>query len=269
MRLQSVLASVLLASCTIQTQPAPQQPQYVQQPQPEPVAQQQPAPPPEQPAYQPPPPPQQPQPPPQQVYQAPPPPQVVYQPEQPWTPPPPPTEQTPPPDYDDPVYDDDNSVQVAGDSVPNVDVFYDQLDPYGTWYDDPTYGYVFTPSQQSYVPYSNGHWKYTDAGLLWVSNDPYGWATDHYGRWVYQNRWVWVPDTTWGPAWVTWRQSDGWVGWAPSGFSNDAYVPEDHWRFVRAPDMFAVDVNRRYVGGRAAQLHRRQRRDRSLSPPRQ
>src|SRR6185312_12156396 len=81
--------------------------------------------------------------------------------------PPPLTDTTPPPDYDDPAYDDDNA-QVAGDAVPSVDVFYDQLDPYGTWYDDPTYGWAFTPQQADYVPYSNGSWRYTDTGLLGV-----------------------------------------------------------------------------------------------------
>ena len=106
---------------------------------------------------------------------------------------------------------------------------------------------MFVPSTQNYVPYSNGYWKYTDYGLLWVSNDPFGWATDHYGRWVYLNRWVWAPDLTWGPAWVTWRAGDGWIGWAPAGYSDTVYVPDDHWRWLRAQDLFAVDINRRYV----------------------
>ena len=124
-----------------------------------------------------------------------------------------------------PVYDTVN-VDVAGNDVPSVDVFYNDLAPYGTWYDDPTYGWVFAPPSPSYVPYSNGHWAYTDYGYTWVSDDPFGWATDHYGRWVWANRWVWRPDTTWGPAWVQWRQGDGYVGWAPAGYTDDAYVPE-------------------------------------------
>ena len=28
-------------------------------------------------------------------------------------------------------------------------------------------------------------------------------------------RWVWVPDDVWGPAWVSWRYGDDYVGWAP------------------------------------------------------
>jgi hypothetical protein len=227
MRLR-LLAGILFVGCTVNTQPAPQYgPGYQQQ------GYQQP--PPQQPAYQPPP--QQP-PAPEQPPQPPPPDQTAY------TPPPPPTDV--PVMYDEPTYDNVN-VSLGGDAVPSVDVFYDQLDPYGTWYDDPTYGYVFTPNQADYVPFTNGHWKYTDAGLLWVSADPFGWATAHYGRWVWNNRWMWVPDTTWGPAWVNWRETNGVVGWAPAGFSNDAYVPEDHWHWVSGPDLFSVDVNRRYI----------------------
>lgn len=156
--------------------------------------------------------------------------------------------------YDEPGYDTVD-VDVVGQPVGTIDVFFDQLDPYGTWYDDPTYGWVFTPSQPSYVPYSNGYWKYTDYGLLWVSNDPFGWATDHYGRWVYHNRWLWTPDLTWGPAWVSWRQGDGWIGWAAAGYTADPYIPEAHWRFVLAPHLFSVDIHRRYIRDNRAYLH--------------
>src|SRR5439155_6764197 len=126
--------------------------------------------------------------------------------------PPPPQPVTETVYYDEPTYDT-ITVNAVAEAPSSVDVFYDQLDPYGTWYDDPSYGWVFAPTSSNYIPYTNGHWKYTDYGLLWVSNDPFGWATDHYGRWVWSNRWVWVPDTKWGPAWVSWRQSDGYIGW--------------------------------------------------------
>src|SRR5690606_18705990 len=86
----------------------------------------------------------------------------------------------------------------AGSAVPDVTIFWNQLDPYGDWYDDPEYGYVFAPARADYVPYTNGYWAYTDYGLTWVSGDPFGWATDHYGRWIWRGRWVWRPDTRWG-----------------------------------------------------------------------
>src|SRR6478672_5569917 len=89
-------------------------------------------------------------------------------------PPPPPVAQPAPPPpaqpaapvYTGPVYDNFTG-NVAGNSVPSVDVFYNDLAPYGSWYEDPTYGWVFAPPSSSYVPYSNGHWAYTDAGNTW------------------------------------------------------------------------------------------------------
>ncbi|HEV7559088.1 MAG TPA: DUF6600 domain-containing protein, partial [Kofleriaceae bacterium] len=96
----------------------------------------------------------------------PPTPEVVVQ--SPPTPPPPPAE---PVDEEasDPVYEDVSSVNVEGNDVPNVDVFYNELAQYGTWYDDPAFGWVFAPENNGHVPYSNGNWKYTDYGYTWVS----------------------------------------------------------------------------------------------------
>src|SRR6185436_5592567 len=150
-----------------------------------------------------------------------PPPQPGYQQPEP-QPAPPPAQPVPEPYVEGPVYEDIQVADVQGDEVPIVDVFYDQLDPYGSWYDDRTYGWVFVPNQPGYTPYSNGYWKNTEYGFTWVSGDPFGWATDHYGRWVWVNRWAWVPDTTWGPAWVQWREGNGYVGWAPTGYTDEA-----------------------------------------------
>src|SRR5262249_13055190 len=62
-----------------------------------------------------------------------------------------------------PVYVD-TKADPDGVEVPSIEVFYDQLKD-GSWYDDPTYGYVFVPAAQSYQPYSNGYWKFTDYGF--------------------------------------------------------------------------------------------------------
>ena len=170
------------------------------------------------PAYQPAPQPYQPAPQGGVVVTAQPAPQPAYVEPQPATvvvttaPPAPPAE---PPPAPAPVYIE-VAAEPAGAVVPGVEQFYDKLAPFGTWYNDPSYGWVFAPSNPGYVPYTNGHWKYTDYGFTWISSDPHGWATSHYGRWVWVNRWVWAPDTTWGPAWVTWRNGDGWAGWAPT-----------------------------------------------------
>ena len=185
-----------------------------------------------------------------------PPPQQPYAQQPGWVgQPPPPRARAPPasaPVYSGPIYDTVN-VGVAGNDVPSIDVFYNDLAPYGSWYNDPTYGWVFAPPSPSYVPYSNGHWAYTDYGYTWQSADPFGWATDHYGRWVWANRWVWRPDTTWGPAWVQWREGDGYVGWAPAGYTDDAYVPDD---------VVALRRRRQPVRARRAPLLRQRERRR-------
>ena len=66
-------------------------------------------------------------------------------------------------------------------------------------------------------PYRDGHWVWTDRGWYWDSNEPFGWATYHYGRWtrLRGTGWCWVPGRQWAPAWVSWRESSDHVGWAP------------------------------------------------------
>ena len=103
----------------------------------------------------------------------------------------------------------------------SYDTFYRKLEPYGAWRETDDYGYVWQPraSQQSrdWRPYTNGRWAYTEAGWTWVSEEPFGWATYHYGRWTRLRDvgWVWVPGEEWAPAWVSWRTGDNNVGWAP------------------------------------------------------
>ena len=124
--------------------------------------------------------------------------------------------------------------------------FYDELAPYGQWIQDPQYGYVWRPDvdQEEFRPYyTNGRWGMTEYGNTWVSNYDWGWAPFHYGRWVYNryNNWVWIPDTVWGPAWVSWRSGGGYYGWAPLGPSlsiginigRGGYrIPDMCWNFI-------------------------------------
>lgn len=100
-------------------------------------------------------------------------------------------------------------------------MFYEALRSYGSWYQAPEYGYVWQPfvaaRNPNWRPYTDGQWVDSEQGWVWVSNEPFGWATYHYGRWVALRDmgWVWVPGTEWAPAWVIWRQSDEYVGWGP------------------------------------------------------
>ena len=142
----------------------------------------------------------------------------------------------------------------------NFQVFYDQLSPYGQWIDYSSYGYVWIPdSGEDFVPYStDGHWVLTDNGWTWASDYIWGWATFHYGRWSYANTfgWFWVPDTEWGPAWVNWRQADGYYGWCPMepgisvsmSFDQSYNNMNDHWLFVRDRDFERTDIHNYYAG---------------------
>jgi len=105
--------------------------------------------------------------------------------------------------------------------ISGYSTFYTKLEPYGGWIETSDYGYVWQPreteSSRSWRPYTNGRWVYTDAGWTWISEEPFGWATYHYGRWTRLRGigWVWVPGNQWAPAWVSWRKSNDYVGWAP------------------------------------------------------
>ena len=150
-------------------------------------------------------------------------------------------------------------IREAGSTVAvNLSFFYDELAPYGSWVDIRPYGWCWAPRGVSadWRPYTEGSWAYTDCGWTWVSYEPWGWAVFHYGRWLNDPHagWVWVPGTVWGPAWVAWRWSDDWVGWAalspgpewsPWGgfrFASVERPPARDWCFVRLPALTARDL---------------------------
>lgn len=102
----------------------------------------------------------------------------------------------------------------------DIDVFYAPLAAHGRWVAMAPYGYVWVPTgvAPGWRPYTLGQWLWTDRyGWLWASDEPFGWAVYHYGRWGYDKArgWFWVPGDRWAPAWVTWREGDETIGWAP------------------------------------------------------
>lgn len=132
--------------------------------------------------------------------------------------------------------------------------FYGELSPWGRWFYYSPYGWVWTPTvvSPSWRPYTVGRWVWTDAGWAWQSDEPFGWITMHYGRWVYDGEfgWLWVPDTQWGPAWVCWRESGLFYGWAPlppgwiygAGFGTcSPWIGA--WVFVDVNDFLAPDLS--------------------------
>ena len=153
---------------------------------------------------------------------------------------------------------------MAQDDDVSLQSFYDELSPYGTWIQDPQYGYVWRPDveQDDFRPYySNGRWAMTEYGNTWVSNYDWGWAPFHYGRWVYNRyrQWIWIPDTVWGPAWVSWRSGGGYYGWAPMGPSININInfgiPDNWWVFIPQRNIYYDSFPRYYSRRNVTIIH--------------
>ena len=135
----------------------------------------------------------------------------------------------PPPPMDNPgaVYPPDApdySNVTPGDYAPadDSDYFYNSLAPYGSWVFVTGTGLCWQPTvcvaNHDWRPYCDrGRWIYSDCGWYWQSDYSWGWGPFHYGRWFEDAKrgWVWQPDRVWGPAWVSWRRSADYCGWAP------------------------------------------------------
>lgn len=152
------------------------------------------------------------------------------------------------------------------DDYGDYQVFYDELAPYGQWYNDPQYGFVWAPrADRDFRPYySNGYWQMTPYGNMWVSGYAWGWAPFHYGRWAMSGMfgWVWIPGSEWGPAWVTWRQGGGYYGWAPMGpgisinisFGNNYYTPDPWWTFIPCGHIYSRNFHTYYAPRRTTTI---------------
>ncbi len=81
-------------------------------------------------------------------------------------------------------------------------------------------------------PYTRGWWTYTPSGVTWVSNEPWGWVTHHYGSWSHWPAygWVWYPGYTYYPANVYWYWGPSYVAWIPWGYYHHYYRPYS-WNF--------------------------------------
>lgn len=132
----------------------------------------------------------------------------------------------------------------AADYVSREVVGYQDLDGYGEWVSEPTYGTVWVPVVAvGWAPYRYGYWNWIAPwGWTWIASEPWGFAPCHYGRWVHaRHGWAWAPGERGGrqpvysPALVAWR-ADRYprqdssvnhtprVGWVPLGF-NEIYDP--------------------------------------------
>ena len=119
-----------------------------------------------------------------------------------------------------------------------------ELANYGVWMAHPALGWVWQPHdiQPWWQPFVEGEWIVTqDGSPFWHSAYPFGWATEHYGSWTYDERkgWLWVPGREWSQAPVSWRAVDGVIGWAPplasaaQTQSMECPQPSFAWIFIR------------------------------------
>jgi hypothetical protein len=158
---------------------------------------------------------------------------------------------------------EDNSVSAK--YVNRDTVGYSDLDDYGTWKEEPTYGSVWVPNNVSpgWSPYSDGYWNYVGPwGWTWVDYAPWGFAPYHYGRWNYfGGYWGWCPGPIYStpfyaPAFVGFVGGFGFgfgfgygggIGWFPLGWG-EPYHPwyrcgPGYWRNVNVRNTYIRNVN--------------------------
>jgi len=131
------------------------------------------------------------------------------------------------------------SEAVSAQYVPSDVYGTEDLDRYGDWRVEPTYGPVWYPRgvASSWVPYSTGSWLNDPYyGWTWVDTAPWGWAPYHYGRWVYTSGfWGWCPGPRvarayYAPALVAFYGSPAYsvsygpsIGWVALGWGEPLY----------------------------------------------
>jgi hypothetical protein len=105
---------------------------------------------------------------------------------------------------------------------PNIGLVAGDLDEYGSWREDPKYGWVWVPrvSSSDWRPYHDGRWVWVDPyGWTWVGDEAWGWAPYHYGTWIDEPYgWAWCPGPAsqyWCPGVVGFSVYGGDIGWAP------------------------------------------------------
>lgn len=154
---------------------------------------------------------------------------------------------------------------VSARYIPREVPGYAQLDTYGDWSQDPSYGAVWIPRAvpANWAPYRVGHWSWVAPwGWTWIDDAPWGFAPFHYGRWAQVGpRWAWVPGRlaprpVYAPALVAFvGGGSGGVNWNISigGGSRPALgwfplAPGEAWRpSYRASPRYVTQVNNNIV----------------------
>jgi hypothetical protein len=137
---------------------------------------------------------------------------------------------------------------IAARYVPREIVGYQQLDPYGQWRRDATFGAIWFPQGMpaGWAPYRGGHWDWVAPwGWTWIDDAPWGFAPFHYGRWtLVDDRWAWVPgrlsvQPVYAPALVAF------VGGSQSERTWFPLAPNEAWQpWYPASALYISNVNR-------------------------
>ena len=124
----------------------------------------------------------------------------------------------------------------------------EDLNEYGEWIQTRKYGWVWKPfpgatrQYANWSPYRYGHWRWVPVyGWTWVNDEPWGWATYHHGRWVWDDgHWLWTPygyyrwrRSWWRPAMVrivTWNGTT--ICWYPLSYG-DTYYEYNSYHYRR------------------------------------
>lgn len=111
------------------------------------------------------------------------------------------------------------------------------LNLHGKWvHIENTWCWVPDNQDDNWRPYYHGYWRwYPLWGYVWISLDPWGWATHHYGSWFfnYYFGWYWQPGWYWRSAWVCWYWDDYYWGWSPWGWYNHRRgIDYRGWSFI-------------------------------------
>jgi hypothetical protein len=120
----------------------------------------------------------------------------------------------------------------------------EDLNEYGEWIYTRKYGYVWKPfstataGYANWSPYRYGHWRWVPVyGWTWVNDEPWGWATYHHGRWVWDNGyWVWTPygyyrwrRSWWSPGLVVVTWNGSLICWYPLPYDSHYYDYNRHY----------------------------------------
>jgi hypothetical protein len=92
----------------------------------------------------------------------------------------------------------------------------------GEWVWSPTKAHAWRPHASrtpGWRPYSVGRWTAFQGAPFWVSDEDWGWVPYHLGYWIDDADlgWLWLPGSTFAPAWVTWGGCGDAYAWWPFG----------------------------------------------------